>query len=64
MTGADPVAEALHRLRLQHPGWTVYRVYGPDWRGWAAFRSEPGDPDEELVTAPDLAQLECELAGR
>ena len=64
MTSPGPIADALARLRVQHPDWRVYKVDGPDWCGWAAYNGEPGDPGEQLVTAPTLLALEVELAGR
>lgn len=64
MTGPNPAAVILGRLAVQHPSWRVRRVYGPDWCGWCAYNGEAGSPDEELVTADTLAQLEVELAGR
>ena len=59
MTGPGEVTEALRRLAAQYPDWRVYPVYG-EWSGWAAFNGETG----QMVSAPTLPQLECELAGR
>ena len=60
----SPGRDALARCRVQHPGWRIVRVDDPDWRGFAAFRGTPGSRDEVVVTAPTVAQLDIELAGR
>jgi hypothetical protein len=58
------LAAHLARIRTQHPAWRIYWIDRPDGAVWAAYRGEPGDPDEETVSAETLPQLECELAGR
>ena len=60
MNGQELI-ETLTRLRIQHPGWLIYQRADTTW---IAYHGMFGLPDEESVTAPTVAALEVELAGR